>query len=359
MWRRASAFLLSLVLAFSLQAVPAGIPLVPAQSDAECRDIAYESLAGVVPAVLCLPAGVETARPGIVYLHGSGGADETLPQPYGGIGARLEANPLRIGTPFPDSPAEAAGLLAGDEIIAIDGFPAAQLAVDDAIPLVRGEHGSTVHLTIARPGRPGTEELGIVRAVIGPVLPTSVPMPIWLPRDLAAQGFVALGISYFALTPAPGPDPGMFTGAPPEAIADAFPTWMQVVTDGVTFLRGQPDVDPTRIGLVGWSMGTRLGLRHALRDHRYSVVVAISWGAREEAIPAGVAELPPVLILHGDADANAPVSRAFALRDALDAAGRPYELEIYPNGDHYWRDQQGRDGFDRLVAFLWQTLEME
>ena len=100
-----------------------------AQGDVTCRELTYPSQGGTVPATLCLPGGPVTPRPGVIYLHGSGGPNEAPPQPYGGIGARLEGNPLRVGAVFPDAPAEAAGLQAGDRILAIDDLPASDLCL--------------------------------------------------------------------------------------------------------------------------------------------------------------------------------------------------------------------------------------
>jgi len=269
----------------------------------------------------------------------------------------LEGNPLRVGAVFPDAPAEAAGLQAGDRILAIDDLPASDLTVPEVLPLLRGEAGSTVQLTIARPGQPSTDHVTVVREVVDPG-PAPVPMPFDLVRDLAAEGFVTLGISYFALTPAPGTDPESFNGAPPEAYAAALPTWLQVVHDGVTVLQDQPEVDPRRIGLVGWSRGGQVGLQAAVQDPRYGAMVSIA-SQVTEPILTGAAALPPVLILHGTADQTNPLQHAFALRDALDAAGRPAELLIYPNGDHFWREQQGRAGFERLADFLRLALTSE
>ena len=360
MRHRLSIIFLPLGLALCLHLLTLDSPVISAQPAAQCRDITFESLGGSVPAVLCIPLGAATVRPGIVYLHGSDGP-EHVPA-YGGIGAQLDANPLRIGTPFPASPAEAAGLMAGDEIIAIDGFPAAELTVEEAIPLIRGEEGSAVHLTIAHPELPETEELAVVRAVIAAPPNDLIPMPIRLPRDLAAQGFVTIAVNYFALTPSPGPNPGSFVDAPPQAYVDGLPIWLQIVSDGVSVLQSRPEVDPNRIGVVGWSGGAQVGLRSALQDHRYHAVVEMSVGANnlppvDDAIRASTARLPPVLILHGYADETNPVTNAFALRDAMEATGRQHELEVYEAGDHYWRGQQGRDGFDRILVFLRQTLE--
>jgi hypothetical protein len=59
-----------------------------------------------------------------------------------GIGVQLQANPICIRTTFPNSPAEAAGLWAGDEIIATDGRASARLTIPETMPLLRGEEGT-------------------------------------------------------------------------------------------------------------------------------------------------------------------------------------------------------------------------
>src|SRR5439155_12330588 len=85
---------------------------------------------------------------------------------YEGIGARLSSNPLVIDYVFPGSPAEAAGVRAGDQIISIDGQPAGDMKAEDAVPLVRGQAGTTVTLGIRRPGTPGDLTFNIVRGEI-------------------------------------------------------------------------------------------------------------------------------------------------------------------------------------------------
>ena len=51
--------------------------------------------------------------------------------------------------PLAGSPAEAAGIMAGDVIMDIDGMPADQLTLDEITTLLRGPAGSTVTLTLA------------------------------------------------------------------------------------------------------------------------------------------------------------------------------------------------------------------
>ncbi|MBM2810401.1 MAG: carboxyl-terminal protease [Chloroflexi bacterium] len=85
---------------------------------------------------------------------------------YEGIGTRLRADPLTVQYVFPGSPAEAAGLQAGDEIVAIDGVPSSGLSAQEAVRLVRGEANSLVRLTIVRAGVTETSQYDIIRASI-------------------------------------------------------------------------------------------------------------------------------------------------------------------------------------------------
>jgi carboxyl-terminal processing protease len=93
---------------------------------------------------------------------------EELDQQFGGIGIECDPNsdPLTITLPMPGTPAQQAGILAGDQISAIDGQPTKGMKFDDCRRLMRGEPGSTVRLTIERPKEPGSRVVEIVRAVI-------------------------------------------------------------------------------------------------------------------------------------------------------------------------------------------------
>lgn len=92
---------------------------------------------------------------------------ERLQGTFGGIGAyitRSEETGEVTLEPIPGNPAEAAGILAGDVLLAVDGAPiAADLTVPDIIELVKGEKGSTVVLTVRHPGAAEAVDVSVVR----------------------------------------------------------------------------------------------------------------------------------------------------------------------------------------------------
>lgn len=85
-----------------------------------------------------------------------------------GIGAELtmEDNLLTVIAPLKSSPAETAGLQAGDVIYKIDDLFVSDLTLFEAIMHIRGEAGTTVTLTLVREGQDDFMELVIQRAQI-------------------------------------------------------------------------------------------------------------------------------------------------------------------------------------------------
>ncbi len=85
-----------------------------------------------------------------------------------GIGAEVDISgeQVKIIAPLPGSPAETAGLLPGDTILAVDGEDMSGQTGFAVISKVRGPAGTTVSLTIAREGVEEPLEFEIVRARI-------------------------------------------------------------------------------------------------------------------------------------------------------------------------------------------------
>jgi carboxyl-terminal processing protease len=87
---------------------------------------------------------------------------------FDGIGAELgiKKKQLTIIAPLPDTPAERAGLRAGDKILAIDGRDTTDMAIDYAVSIIRGPKDTEVTLTIWRESWDKPQEIKITRARI-------------------------------------------------------------------------------------------------------------------------------------------------------------------------------------------------
>ncbi|MBR4903217.1 MAG: S41 family peptidase [Selenomonadaceae bacterium] len=73
---------------------------------------------------------------------------------FGGIGVYMsfKNGGVQIMNVIPDSPGYRAGLLAGDEILAVDGIPVEEISPGEVALKIRGEIGTDVELLIGREG---------------------------------------------------------------------------------------------------------------------------------------------------------------------------------------------------------------
>ncbi len=85
-----------------------------------------------------------------------------------GIGAQLDIKDgqLMIVAPLKDSPAERAGLKAGDKIMKVNDKDTYGMIVEEAVKLIRGEQGTTVKLAISRDSFSEPKEFLIIRDII-------------------------------------------------------------------------------------------------------------------------------------------------------------------------------------------------
>ncbi len=144
---------------------------------------------------------------------------------------------------------------------------------------------------------------------------------------------------------------------------------------GVEYLKSQPFVDASRIGITGWSYGGYLTLYAATRapgvfraaaagapvsDWRaYDSIYTERYLSTPELNPKGYEASSPLhsagalgsdlLLLHGTADDNVHLANTVSFVAALVKAGRPYRLDLHPGQLHGLSAKQDQLARDRAI----------
>jgi carboxyl-terminal processing protease len=115
---------------------------------------------------------------------------------YSGVGIEvaLENGAVKVVNPIENTPAQRAGVLAGDTIIAVDDVPVDTENLNDTIDRMRGRVGTPVKISIARSERPDPLEFTLARAAVQVHSVTD---------DLLEPGYGYVKISHFSETTTP------------------------------------------------------------------------------------------------------------------------------------------------------------
>lgn len=119
--------------------------------------------------------------------------EEDISGNFSGVGMEvgIRENIITVIAPLPGTPAERAGVVAGDVIVTIDGQSTEGMRVDEAVRLIRGEKGTSVTLSLFRKGESATRDVTIVRDNIN--VPTVV-------TETAGDTFIIKLYSFNALS---------------------------------------------------------------------------------------------------------------------------------------------------------------
>ena len=132
-----------------------------------------------------------------------------------------------------------------------------------------------------------------------------------------------------------------------------FASWTRLVADLAADLK-QQKLSNGKIGLVGFSNGGALATGTGATDPDIAAAV-IDYGAEPFPLTDPVTRLPPLLILHGDADAIIPVEQGRHLADIARKLGGKPEIVTYPGERHGFGARlstaNATDGLSRTIAF--------
>jgi len=172
--------------------------------------------------------------------------------------------------------------------------------------------------------------------------------------DLAGLGYYTEFIEYYSQTDAVGP-------GQPVQMKEDFPIWLAEIHSGLDALDKNPSVDPHRVAMMGFSLGSFLSLSTGAIDPDQIAAIVEYYGGLPPALQYGAKTMPPTLILHGDKDVLVPVAMAHELDELLTKEKRPHEMKIYEGANHafnfaglpFWYNaDDSQDAWNRSTKFL-------
>ncbi len=177
---------------------------------------------------------------------------------------------------------------------------------------------------------------------------------------LADQGYVTLAIDLYRGKVATTPEEAheIMRGVPDDRAT-------RDLVAAADFLRTQPNVDPNRVGDIGWCMGGGYALNLALADPKLKASV-INYG-HLATDPANLAKINAVVLgLFGGQDRGITPADVHAFEAAMQKAGKHVEIKIYddaghafenPNNKEGYKPQDAADAWQRTIAFLDKNLK--
>jgi carboxyl-terminal processing protease len=217
---------------------------------------------------------------------------------FEGIGATIsqQGNDIVVVAPIKNTPAEAAGIKAGDVILAVDGESTKGWNTEKTVAKIRGPKGTQVTIRVRHADTQQEEELTITRAPIQ-VESVSTEAP---PQGMTnSAGQAVNGVGYIRIRE--------FTARTPQELQDAI---NQVQSNGakaiVLDLRGNP----------GGLLNAVISVADMFLD-KGTIVTQRNKDGREQSYTAkpGVATNLPVVILQNKFSASAAEVLAAALHD--------------------------------------------
>jgi carboxymethylenebutenolidase len=181
-----------------------------------------------------------------------------------------------------------------------------------------------------------------------------------LAQQLAAEGFVVAVPDLYHGKIATEPDDAqkmvmMLAGNIAKAVAE--------IDGAIDALTARPDVQPKKVGLIGFCVGGLLAYKAAEQSDKLAAVCSFYGGGYDPA-PADVAKIgAPVRAFYGEKDQSVPPAQVEKLRGLFGSAGKDFEVFTYPAGHAFVNPMHGmgdeasaKDAMGTAVAFLKQRL---
>jgi carboxymethylenebutenolidase len=183
------------------------------------------------------------------------------------------------------------------------------------------------------------------------------PHVVDMAQRLAAEGFVVLVPDLYH---------GRVVTEPDEAAKSVMllrgnlETALGEIQQAIDTLKARPDVDPKRVGVMGYCVGGLLTWLTAVRSP--DVAAAVPWyGAGFDPSEADIQGIrAAVLAIYGGKDQSIPQEQVRKIEGMLKAAGKDAEVRVYPDAGHAFlnpehgmgHEESAQDAWPRAVEFL-------
>lgn len=185
----------------------------------------------------------------------------------------------------------------------------------------------------------------------------------WIKRNterFASQGYDALAVDLYRgrVAKDPGEAHELSRGLPEDrALAD--------LEAGFNWLAARPDVDPSRIGSIGWCMGGGQSLNLAIEQPKLRAVV-VNYGHLVTSDEKLSAIKMPFLGNFAGADRGIAPADVKTFESKLKEKNKDVDVKIYDGAQHAFMNPENKTGYDdaaakdawsRIDAFFTKTLK--
>jgi len=158
-------------------------------------------------------------------------------------------------------------------------------------------------------------------------------------QKYAGQGYVALAVDLYRGKTGTTPDEAhiLMRGLPDDR-------GLRDLEAAFAYLASRKDVDPSKIGSIGWCMGGGWSIKLA-EDQPKLAAFAVNYGSlpTDTAIIAKIQG--PMLGNFGAEDKGIPPESVHAFETAMKAAGKNVDIKIYDGAGHAYQNPNNKDGF--------------
>lgn len=178
--------------------------------------------------------------------------------------------------------------------------------------------------------------------------------------DFAALGYVTLAVDLYRGQVATDPEMAheLMRALPQDRGVD-------YLTSAVSYLKTRKDVQPRRIGAVGWCMGGSFAMQLAVADPSLRAV-AINYGAPESNVNQLKKIHAQILGNFGGLDRGITPADVQTFAEQMQKLGHPVDVKVYPDAGHAfenpnnkagYKPEDAQDAHQRMVAFFAKYLK--